>query len=226
MSGAPTTRIKAVCFDVAGVLTAPIGPPFAAKAQQAGLDLRELQSSALVAFAAPGDSDLPAHRLERGEITLEEFLSGLDPADRASRLLMDPASSYFVPPAFEGHAGMHALVRDVRTSGRSTGVISNVVNEWLPWWEGTIPMDCFDQVVFSSVVGLRKPNPAIYYHALIQLGVEPHEALFLDDFEAMVAGARAIGMHAIHVLDHDAAIAEARALLGLAPAPTSAEPSA
>lgn len=208
--------IKAVCFDVAGVLTAPIGPPFAAKAQQAGLDLVELQSSALVAFAAPGDSDLPAHRLERGEISLDDFLGGLDPKDRASRLLMDPASKYFVPPAFEGHAGMHALVRDVRASGRATAVISNVVNEWLPWWEGTIPMDCFDQVVFSSVVGLRKPNPAIYYHALVRLGVEPREVLFLDDFEAMVAGARAIGMHAIHVLDHDTAIAEARDLLALA----------
>lgn len=213
MSATPT--IKAVCFDVAGVLTAPIGPPFAAKAQAAGIDLLELQSSALVAFAAPGDSDLPAHRIERGEITLEEFLGGLDPNDRASRLLMDPASKYFVPPAFEGHAGMHALVRDVRASGRGTAVISNVVHEWVPWWESTIPLDLFDAVVYSCAVGLRKPNPAIFYHALVQLGVEPHEALFLDDFEAMVQGAREIGMHAVHVLDHDTAIAEARALLGL-----------
>ena len=208
--------IKAVLFDVAGVLTAPIGPPFAAKALQAGLDLRELSSSALAAFAAPGDSDLPAHRIERGEISLEDFLSGLDPADRASRILMDPVSRYFVPPAFEGHAGMHELVRDVRNSGRRTAVISNVVQEWLPWWEASIPLDLFDEVVYSCSVGLRKPNPAIYYHAVIRLGVEPQEALFLDDFEAMVDGARAIGMQAIHVQQHDRAIAEARTLLGLA----------
>lgn len=207
--------IKAVCFDVAGVLTAPIGPPFAARALQAGLDLLELQSSALAAFAAPGDSDLPAHRIERGEISLEDFLSGLDPADRASRILMDPASQYFVPPGFEGHSGMHELVRDVRNSGRRTAVISNVVQEWVPWWDATIPRDLFDEVVYSCDVGLRKPNPAIYYHALVRLGVEPHEALFLDDFEAMVAGARAVGMHAIHVQQHDRAIAEARTLLGL-----------
>jgi putative hydrolase of the HAD superfamily len=207
--------IRAVLFDVAGVLTAPIGPAFATQAQRAGLDLLELQGSALAAFAAPGDSDLPAHRIERGEISLAEFLDGLDPADRASRLLMDPASPYFVPTEFGPSEAMHAFVREVRASGRRTAVVSNVVHEWVPWWEATIPVDEFDTVVYSCSVGLRKPNPAIYYHALVQLGVEPHEALFLDDFEAMVTGARSIGMHAVHVQDQAAAITEARAVLGL-----------
>ncbi len=45
--------------------------------------------------------------------------------------------------------------------------------------------------------------------------MEPGEALYLDDFEAMVEGARAVGMQAVHVTDHDRAVAEARALLGL-----------
>ena len=127
--------IRAVCFDVAGVLTAPIGPAFVGQAQKAGLDLLELQRSALNAFSAPGDTDLPAHRFERGEISLAEFVASSDPDDRATRILMDPASKYFVPAAFEPSAAMHSFVAEVRASGRATAVISNVVHEWVPWWE-------------------------------------------------------------------------------------------
>ena len=208
--------IRAVCFDVAGVLTESIGMAFVAQTQRAGLDLLDLQRSALSAFASPGDGDLPAHRLERGEISLEEFLAGLDPADRASRVLMDPASKYFVPDHFAPSEAMHGFVAELRGLGYRTAVISNSVTEWVPWWNKVIPpADQFDSIVYSCSVGLRKPNPAIYYQALIALGVEPQEALFLDDFEAMVEGARAIGMQAVHVVDHARAITEARGLLGL-----------
>lgn len=206
--------IRAVCFDIAGVLTRPIGPAFVAQTVAAGLDVLDLQNSALVALSMPGDSDLPANRLERGEISLAEFFDTVHPGDRATRVLFDPVSPHFVPAFFEPSEPMHAFVDDLVADGYRLGVISNGVHEWVPWWEAMIPLrDRFDVVVHSCQVGLRKPNPAIYYHALVQLGVEPHEALFLDDFDAMVDGARSIGMHVVHVTDHDAAIAEARFLL-------------
>ena len=47
---------------------------------------------------------------------------------------------------------------------------------------------------------MRKPDPAIYHLALAELGgVEPGRAVFLDDHEGNIAGARAVGLHAILV---------------------------
>ena len=49
--------------------------------------------------------------------------------------------------------------------------------------------------LFSSEVGRRKPDPAIFERALDALGVEPARALFVGDTLATdVAGAKALGM--------------------------------
>ena len=43
--------------------------------------------------------------------------------------------------------------------------------------------ELFDDVIDSSAVGVRKPNPAIFELALRRLGVsDPRSAVFLDDF--------------------------------------------
>jgi putative hydrolase of the HAD superfamily len=130
---------------------------------------------------------------------------------------MDPSSVHFVPAGFEADPAMHAFVREVRTLGYRTAIISNVVDEWLPWWNAvTPPLDLFDVVVHSCAVGLRKPNPAIYEFTLDALGIAAHEALYLDDFPAMAEAAAALGMVTVHVTDHASAIAEARRHLAAA----------
>ena len=195
-------------------MTHPIGNIFAAQARAAGLDVTNIQHSTLADFSTGPDGDRPAHRLERGEITLAEFMDHLHPDDRATRMLMDPASEFFVPGHFEPHAGMHAFVQEVQAAGFRTALITNSVVEWLPWWDRVVPdVERFDAVVHSCRLGIRKPDPAIYRHALELLGVEPHEAMFLDDFEAMADAARGVGMQVVHVTDHDTALAAARELL-------------
>ena len=42
---------------------------------------------------------------------------------------------------------------------------------------------------------MLKPDPAIYYLALHRFGLQPHEALFVDDRKINVEGAEAVGMH-------------------------------
>jgi HAD superfamily hydrolase (TIGR01509 family) len=45
---------------------------------------------------------------------------------------------------------------------------------------------------------MRKPNPAIYLHALELLGVDdPSTAVFIDDAPGNVEGARKAGLHAL-----------------------------
>ena len=48
---------------------------------------------------------------------------------------------------------------------------------------------------------LVKPDPAIYHLALARFGLEPHEAVFIDDNEANVLAARALGIRSIHFKD-------------------------
>ena len=93
-------------------------------------------------------------------------------------------------------------------------MISNNGKEWQPAWDKVIPTrDLFDATIFSSEVGCRKPSSEIFNIALRELDVQPHEAIFLDDFPAMAQGARDAGLNAINVHDHGLAIQETRALL-------------
>lgn len=74
----------------------------------------------------------------------------------------------------------------------------------------------FDAIVFSSEVGVCKPDPKIFQRALEQLGVEASETLFLDDRERNVHGAKALGIHAIHYKNRSQAIAAIHEYLLLA----------
>ena len=57
--------------------------------------------------------------------------------------------------------------------------------------------EVFDDIVYSHEVGLAKPDPAVYRFVEKRLGVRPQEIVFLDDRPAAVAGALAVGWHAV-----------------------------
>ena len=67
-------------------------------------------------------------------------------------------------------------------------------------------MALFDQVVESSIEGIRKPNPAIYTITCERLGVAPQKAVFIDDLGINLKPARALGMQTIKVLHEEQAI--------------------
>jgi putative hydrolase of the HAD superfamily len=205
----------AVLFDVGGVLTGPLIEVFLERITTAGIDLASVGPVLLSAFASEGDgrSDHAAHRLERGEITLEAFFDTLGPDADAVRTLLDPGSPFYGPGALRAHPGMHALAAEATRAGLAVGIVSNTVREWQPAWDAVTPA-AVDVAVWSWEVGLRKPDPAIYRLALERLGVAAGRALYLDDFPAMAAAGRALGLSTIEVTDHDAAIAHARRLLG------------
>lgn len=75
-------------------------------------------------------------------------------------------------------------------------------------------MGLFDGIIESSKVGVRKPDPRFYEMACDLLGIQPHEAVFLDDLGINLKPARAMGMTTIKVEDPDEAIAELEAVVG------------
>ena len=93
------------------------------------------------------------------------------------------------------------LVRDVRSQGMRTAILSNMPLDLLAELRGAFDwLDEFDVQIWSCDHGVIKPDAAIYRLCLEALGCEPHRALFFDDRPRNVDGARAVGMEA-HVFE-------------------------
>jgi putative hydrolase of the HAD superfamily len=166
------------------------------------------------------------HRLEVGEITLEDYLNGV--MKDAPAVLGQPVdlAAYH---KFTTHMpiGIHWMVvhkiRDLRAAGLRTALLTNNVAEFGDAWRGTFPVDdLFELVVDSSSVGIRKPDPRIYHLTAQRLGLAPEVCVFIDDNRDNVEAARAVGMHAVHFTDDDprpalAALDEVLARVGTRP---------
>lgn len=95
-----------------------------------------------------------------------------------------------------------------------TGIISNALDNVRPvvlgrWGMGPL----FDAMIFSAEVGIMKPDRRIFELALEQLDVPAHAAVFIDDFAHNIAGARAVGMHAIQFFSREQVITDLQRLL-------------
>lgn len=107
------------------------------------------------------------------------------------------------------------FIRNLRPHYK-TGLISNawpdlrnaMENEWEI-------VSAFDDLVISAEIGITKPDPRIYQLALTRLDVAAEEAVFIDDFERNVEGARAVGLHGIHFQNPHQVKQDLRTLLGL-----------
>ena len=205
----------AVLFDFGGVLTPS---PLHGLREAA----REMGIPADVAFAAvfggyDEDTDHPWHRLERGEVSIEDALAGIATLAGEAGYDLDP-----VAMLTSGMGGsliredVVDLVREVRGAGLRTAIVTNNIREFGDTWRAMLPVaELFDVVVDSSEEGVRKPDPRIFHIALERLGgIAPERAVFLDDAPGNVAGARAVGLHAILVPPvHGPAVEELRTLL-------------
>lgn len=209
--------IDAVVFDYGGVLTTPLRDSIAAWQAADGIDpasFTRVLKAWLSRSAPPGT---PIHRLEMGTLSVAEFdallaqeLTTVDgrpinPVGLLSRLFA----------GMRPEPAMFALAEELRGLGVAVGLLSNS-------WGNHYPRDridpLFDPVVISDEVGLRKPWAPIYELALSRLGLPPHRVLFIDDAEANVEGARAVGMPALRHTDPATTRAElARLVPGLRP---------
>ena len=76
-------------------------------------------------------------------------------------------------------------------------------------------MTLFDLVIESSKEGVRKPDRRFYLLACERLGIEPRQAVFLDDLGVNLKSARELGMTTIKVTSEAQAVDELSAILDL-----------
>jgi putative hydrolase of the HAD superfamily len=114
--------------------------------------------------------------------------------------------TWFVP-----RPGAEEILRELRERRIPTALISMCAPDTPAMWRASPLGGLVDVEVFSSEVGLRKPDPQIYLLACERLGVMPSTCLYVGDGAyAELSGASAVGMHA--VLIRDPAEAELEAL--------------
>jgi putative hydrolase of the HAD superfamily len=104
-------------------------------------------------------------------------------------------------------------MRALRRPGIRTCLLSN------SWGTNDYPRDIFpelfDSWVISAEVGMRKPEERIFLLAARRLGLPPEQCVFIDDIQANVDAAGALGMAGVLHRDPVATTARLAGLLGL-----------
>jgi putative hydrolase of the HAD superfamily len=218
VSPAHGSGLLGVITDWGGVLTNSIPDSVGAWLEAEGID-RPRYAAVMRAWlreAYGGDSaDNPIHRLERGEGDPAEFERQL-----AAELIR--ADGGEVPAAgllermFAGTLAipeMYDLLRALRKAGIRTCLLSN------SWGNNDYPREVFPELfdawVISGEVGMRKPEERIFLLAARKLGLPPEQCVFIDDIQANVDAATALGMAGVLHREPLATTARLAALLGL-----------
>jgi putative hydrolase of the HAD superfamily len=93
--------------------------------------------------------------------------------------------------------GLIDAITALRQTGVRVCVVSNSEGRLHVLFEQLGIAGAFDLLIDSHVLGVEKPDPAIFHHALKHFGVPTSRALHLGDVVATdIAGARAAGLRA------------------------------
>jgi putative hydrolase of the HAD superfamily len=213
--------LRAVLFDFGGVV---LTSPFEAFARYERE--HELPPDLIRTINATNPHDNAWAHLERSDVTLAEFVAMFE---GEAAQLGHRVDGWAILELLHGdiRPEMVEAIRRCRAGGLLTACLTNNftsgdgvgsgIGSHDPGRQAALDevMDLFDQVVESSKVGVRKPEPRFYEIALELLGIEATEAVFLDDLGINLKPARAMGMATIKVADSGQALAELEAVTGL-----------
>ena len=144
-------------------------------------------------------------KLDAGTITNEETMEAV--RARLPERLWDVAERIYYNwiytiPEIEG---MRELIVHIKeTYGVTTYLLSNISHYFADHADEVPILALIDHCVFSARVGMVKPHAEIFRYLCDTYGIDPHEALFVDDRADNVAAAAQAGIHG-YVFDGDAA---------------------
>jgi putative hydrolase of the HAD superfamily len=179
--------------DFGGVLTTPITHSFRAACRDLGLRPDLVKEVVLEAYGDASGEHL-IHRIETGQLAVSEFAAELASAitERSGTAVDGGDLMARLFAHVELDEAMLAGVESLQATGVPTALLSN------SWGDSGYPRErfaaLFDAVVISGEVGLRKPDEAIFLLAAERLGVPAGACVFVDDLEANIAAAEALGM--------------------------------
>ncbi len=201
----PAAPIQALLWDIGGVLVRTMDrAPRTRLAERHGMSYAEMEK-----FVFGGEQGRLA---QAGKIDAAQHIQAV------CRQLGLPASqaAAFLDEFFAGDRLDQALVAFIRRCHASykTGIISNAFNDVRATIQSKWQIaDAFDSIVVSGEVGLLKPDRRIFELAVSELGVQPGQAVFIDDVAENVQGARAAGLYGIQFMNSEQVIADLTQIL-------------
>jgi len=211
----PKNGISAVLWDFGGVI---LSSPFEAFNEYEAAHAIPLDFIRTVNATNPHTNAWAL--LERSEITQEQF-NDLFADESASHGHRIPGADVLALLHGSIRPDMVDLLDRVIAEGYRTACLTNnvVPHNESPTGERDIQildiLKRFDEVVQSSKVGVRKPEPRFYEIACEMLNVTPKECVFLDDLGINLKPAAAMGMTTIKVTNSAQAIADLSRILDL-----------
>ena len=202
--------IKAVLWDFGGVILSSPFDAFARWETETGLPPGFLRTVNAVDHHGNAWA-----RLERSEIGLDEFC---DLFEAEAKELGHAVDARQVLTLLYGELRPQ-MVEALRRCNEHVklGLLTNNIAIAEPGTRDDLAevLALFDAILESSKLGIRKPEPRFYELACDMLGVEPNEAVFLDDLGVNLKPARAMGMTTIKVVMPDDALRELETVLGI-----------
>jgi HAD superfamily hydrolase (TIGR01549 family) len=107
--------------------------------------------------------------------------------------------------------GGREVVEELQKRGYTLGIISNLIGtrEIPEWLEVENFKPYFKSVVLSSMLGIRKPDPAIYLEAARLANVHPSKCAYVgDNLKRDVTGTRAAGFGMLIIMISPEKLAE------------------
>ena len=206
------SNIDAVLFDWGGVITVPPGPIVEKLYRQIDVDQDQLRLRRKA--YRDDDPDSQFARLERGELSLEAYLTWSRQDLPGAETIWDPESAHFLFRHLTVVPEVVERIYQLKERGFLLGLLTNNIAEAWPTVNDGLPIDdLFDVVINSAFVGMRKPEHRIYVHALEKLGVRAEHAVFLDDNPVNLEAARACGLNVVEVKQPVAALEKLEAVI-------------
>jgi putative hydrolase of the HAD superfamily len=210
-SGESSTQrvITAVLWDFGGVILSSPFEAFNTYEEAHGIPRDFIRS-----VNAHNPDDNAWAKMERTELTHAEFdeLFATESEALGHRV---PGADILALLSGAVRPEMVTALNKVIAAGYRTACITNNVSGGEPRPEVEAIMARFDEVVESSKVGIRKPEPQIYAMACEMLGVDPQQSVYLDDLGINLKPAAAMGMTTIKVLSAAQAISDLESVLGI-----------
>ncbi len=202
--------IRAVLWDFGGVITTSPFEAFARYERETGLPDRFIRT-----LNATNHHDNAWARLERNDVDMDEFCALYETEAAAAGHPLD-ARGVLACLSGDVRPEMVAALRAIRANGLKQACLTNNFTS-MDQGDGNVRtpiLDLFDVIVESSRIGVRKPEPAFYTTACDQLGIEPAEAVMLDDLGVNLKPARELGVRTIKVVDPADALRELEEAVG------------
>jgi HAD superfamily hydrolase (TIGR01549 family) len=139
-----------------------------------------------------------AQGIDQGTVTREEFLQTLG---KESGQLPEEVQAQL--DGFEVYPSMFSLAKKLSETYQ-VALLCNASSKIVdPLIEKQGFKEFCDPIIFSSDVGVAKPQPEIYELMLARLNVPAGQTIFIDDRESNIKGAQKVGIKGIHFHSFD-----------------------